>query len=35
LEGSKINVASLPAGTYYLEISLKDGSQLTEKLIKE
>ncbi|KQR93686.1 secretion protein [Chryseobacterium sp. Leaf180] len=35
LEGSKINVASLPAGTYYLEVSLKDGSQLTEKLIKE
>lgn len=35
LKDSKINVSAIPAGTYYLEVSLKDGSQLTEKLIKE
>jgi hypothetical protein len=35
LEGDNINVADLKSGSYYLEITLKDGSLTFEKLIKE
>lgn len=35
LEGDNINVADLKSGSYYFEMTLKDGSLSFEKLIKE
>lgn len=35
LEGDNINVADLKSGSYYFEMTLKDGSLTFEKLIKE
>ncbi len=35
LEGNSINVADLRPGSYYFEITLKDGTLTYEKLIKE
>jgi len=35
LEGDNINVADLKSGSYYFEMTLKDGSLIFEKLIKE
>jgi len=35
LNGEKIDVADLKSGNYYFEITLKDGTLLYEKLIKE
>lgn len=35
LEGDNINVADLKSGSYYLEMTLQDGSLSFEKLIKE
>lgn len=35
LKSSELTVAELSAGTYYLELQLKDGTKAYEKLIKE
>lgn len=35
MEGTEINVSDLQSGSYYLEITLKDGSTSFEQLIKE
>lgn len=35
VEGKSINISDLKSGTYYLELTLKDGNIIFEKLIKE